>query len=66
MTVSVPLWAIPVGLIVLIWLGVFFWPSQGHGGGTDYGIGSFIEGMIRLVIGLFLTILVFIGWMIFL
>jgi hypothetical protein len=66
MTLTFPFWAIPVGLIIAVWLFVFIFPmTRSNHSGMDFGMAGIVEGFVSLVVGLFLTVVILIGWLIF-
>lgn len=64
MTLNIPIWSIPVALLIVVWLVIFLWPIK-NDGGRDYGAGVFITGMIRIVVGLICTVVILFTWIIF-
>lgn len=60
MDVTVPLWAIPTVLTVLLWIAVSLWPIEKGGG--DYNFGPAFEGLFHGIVGIIGTLLI---WLVY-
>ena len=64
MTVSIPLWALPVIATVLLWVGLVAWPLPPSGG--DYSFAPEFAVLVRLVGAVIATLIIWLTWFAFL
>lgn len=56
MSVTIPLWAIPIALSLALWAGVILWPLESRGG--DYNFGQAFEALGHCILGIIGTLLI--------
>ena len=60
MSVFLSAWLVPVIVTIVLWVAVVLWPIENSGG--DYNFGQAFDALAHLVVGVIVTLLIWLAW----